>query len=111
MFLGVNIATYKPHIYKQNVQNIQSIDNNNKKKFAFLSVETIPDYRPKDMLPHNEKIQKTTSNQTTKFHQLQQMFGNIQTLEPNNDTNIPLYRQISTTTTYKTEDEVSGISS
>lgn len=88
------------------------MDNNNKKKFAFLSVETIPDYRSRDMLLHNEKIQKTTNNQTTKFHQLQQMFGkNVMNQEPNNDA-IPLYKQINNVDFYstrhlKTEDEVS----
>lgn len=71
---------------------MNAVDNNNKKKFAFLSTETIPDYRPRELLPHNEKIQKTTNNQTTKFHQLQQMFGN-KNHETNNDV-IPLYKQI-----------------
>lgn len=29
------------------------------------------------MLPESEKIQKTTNNQSTKFQQIQQMFGNF----------------------------------
>lgn len=69
-------------------------ENNNKKKFAFLSVETIPDYRSRDMLQPIEKSQKTSTNQSTKFHQLQQMFGStITNQEPNNE-EIPLYKQI-----------------
>ncbi|XP_045480101.1 coronin-2B-like isoform X2 [Harmonia axyridis] len=50
--------------------------NNNKKKFAFLSTETIPDYRPKDLI--NEKNLKTNTNQTTKFQELQQIFGHVE---------------------------------
>lgn len=46
--------------------------DNNKRKFAFLSTETVPDYRPKEQ--RIEKSQKTSSNQTTKFQQLQQKF-------------------------------------
>lgn len=68
-------------------------ENNNKKKFAFLSSETIPDYRPRDTLPQIDKSQKTSTNQSTKFHQLQQMFGNTITSEPNNE-ELPLYKQI-----------------
>lgn len=48
------------------------IIDNNKRKFAFLSTETVPDYRPKEQ--RIQKSQKTSSNQTTKFQQLQQKF-------------------------------------
>lgn len=52
------------------------IDNqkydNNSKKFAFLAQQTIPDYRPQQI---NDKNQKTSTNQSTKFHQLQAIFG------------------------------------
>uniref|UniRef100_A0A2S2NN35 Uncharacterized protein n=1 Tax=Schizaphis graminum TaxID=13262 RepID=A0A2S2NN35_SCHGA len=41
-------------------------------KFAFLSKETVPDYRPLDMLPEIEKNQKTQVNQNMKFQQIQQ---------------------------------------
>ncbi|XP_052895224.1 coronin-1C-like isoform X2 [Anopheles moucheti] len=46
--------------------------DNNTKKFAFLSQPTIPDYRPQTII---EKSQKTSTNQSTKFHQLQAIFG------------------------------------
>lgn len=52
-----------------------SLLENNKRKFAFLSTETIPDYRPKDLF--NAKEHKTTTNQTTKFQQLQQKFEHV----------------------------------
>lgn len=97
IFSGVNVSTYKPNVYKTTTPQIPSLDNNLKKKFAFLSTETIPDYRPKEIIPQkevqlqNEKNQKTTNNQTTKFHQLQKMFGNICN-EPNNDY-VPFHKQ------------------
>lgn len=74
--IGGSISTHKPRIYKQPLLP-PATDLNNKKKFAFLSTETVPDYRPVEL--HNiteEKSQKTSSNQTTKFQQLQQKFAN-----------------------------------
>lgn len=71
---------------------------NNKKKFAFLSTTTIPDYRPKDDISsYLEKSQKTTTNQNTKFQQLQQKFGNVanNTVSNHKDEDIPLFKQIS----------------
>lgn len=65
----LNINTIKQTQYK--ILESPSIDNN-KRKFAFLSTETVPDYRPKEQ--RIEKSQKTSSNQTTKFQQLQQKF-------------------------------------
>lgn len=65
----LNINTIKQPNY--NKIETPAIDNN-KRKFAFLSTETVPDYRPKEQ--RIEKLQKTTSNQTTKFQQLQQRF-------------------------------------
>lgn len=80
---------------------------NNKKKFAFLSVETVPDYRPKDVISITDKIQKTTTNQSTKFHQLQQMFGNL-TGSTDNSSDLPLYKQINSIgDNINTENEVS----
>ncbi|CAH0552658.1 unnamed protein product [Brassicogethes aeneus] len=58
--------------------------DNNRKKFAFLSTETNPDYRPKDLI--NEKSQKTSTNQTTRFQQLQQRFSQIEV----NNKDLPL---------------------
>ncbi|KMQ93490.1 coronin-2b-like isoform 1 protein [Lasius niger] len=71
-----SISTHKPRIYKP-PQLPPTTDLNNKKKFAFLSTETIPDYRPVELHDMSEKSQKTSSNQSTKFQQLQQKFGNV----------------------------------
>lgn len=65
----LNINTIKQPQYK--ILESPVIDNN-KRKFAFLSTETVPDYRPKEQ--RIEKSQKTSSNQSTKFQQLQQKF-------------------------------------
>lgn len=65
----LNINTIKQPQYK--ILETPGVDNN-KRKFAFLSTETVPDYRPKEQ--RIEKSQKTSSNQTTKFQQLQQKF-------------------------------------
>ncbi|CAL1677671.1 unnamed protein product [Lasius platythorax] len=73
---GGSISTHKPRIYKP-PQLPPTTDLNNKKKFAFLSTETIPDYRPVELHDMSEKSQKTSSNQSTKFQQLQQKFGNV----------------------------------
>jgi hypothetical protein len=88
---------------EKNNANTNSLTNN-KKKFAFLSQETVPDYRPIEVTssgrmtmqtrdstdlrdlqlrgssPPTEKSQKTNSNQNTKFQQIQQMFGNKTTV-------------------------------
>lgn len=76
MLLGGSISTHKPRVYKP-PQLPATTDLNNKKKFAFLSTETIPDYRPVELHDMSEKSQKTSSNQSTKFQQLQQKFGNV----------------------------------
>ncbi|XP_018579261.1 coronin-2B isoform X2 [Anoplophora glabripennis] len=81
---ALNITSIKQRHLK--VQEPASVDNN-KRKFAFLSSETIPDYRPKDMI--TEKSQKTTNNQTTKFQQLQQRFSHGV-----NNKDIPLIKEI-----------------
>ncbi|XP_044726544.1 coronin-2B-like isoform X2 [Chrysoperla carnea] len=118
---GGNITTHIPRVFKSTpIQHVLSSENNNQKKFAFLSCETIPDYRPKDMnaarIIHNEKSQKTSTNQTTKFHQLQQMFGNrANNIENNMDCENgdviiePLYKQIgsnSTSTQFDNESDL-----
>lgn len=74
MSTGGSITTHKPRVYKP-PQLPPTTDLNNKKKFAFLSTETVPDYRPIEFLDMSEKSQKTSSNQSTKFQQLQQKFG------------------------------------
>ncbi|XP_031631140.1 coronin-2B-like isoform X2 [Contarinia nasturtii] len=58
--------------HKDNDNKLNSCDNNNTRKFAFLAQQTIPDYRSQQLI---EKSQKTSSNQSTKFHQLQAIFG------------------------------------
>ncbi|XP_019871388.2 coronin-2B isoform X2 [Aethina tumida] len=80
----LNIPLLKQRNFKPAEQ--PSIDNN-KRKFQFLSTETIPDYRPKDMI--NEKSQKTSTNQSTKFQQLQQRFSQF---EANNKESSPLIK-------------------
>ncbi|EFN80061.1 Coronin-2B [Harpegnathos saltator] len=74
---GGSISTHKPRVYKPPQLLPPTTDLNNKKKFAFLSTETIPDYRPVELHDMSEKSQKTSSNQSTKFQQLQQKFGNV----------------------------------
>ncbi|KAJ8962012.1 hypothetical protein NQ314_005794, partial [Rhamnusium bicolor] len=81
----LNITSIKQRHFK--VQDPPAIDNN-KRKFAFLSTETIPDYRPKDLII--EKSQKTSNNQTTKFQQLQQRFSHVEV----NNKDIPLIKEI-----------------
>lgn len=56
------------------ITNQQDVDMNLKKKFAFLANETIPDYRTAPQRI-TLKEEKTTSNQSTKFHQLQSIFN------------------------------------
>lgn len=73
---GGSISTHKPRVYKQPLLP-PATDLNNKKKFAFLSTETVPDYRPVELHNITEKSQKTSSNQSTKFQQLQQKFANV----------------------------------
>ncbi|XP_075230829.1 coronin-2B-like isoform X2 [Lycorma delicatula] len=113
MKTGVTVRTHKPKAFKgSDLAQRATSDNNYRMKYAFLSKETIPDYRPLDEvvksyditktvadlvqnamrtshlihyittqpavgLPESEKSQKTSSNQSTKFQQIQQMFGNI----------------------------------
>ncbi|XP_058466744.1 coronin-1C-like isoform X1 [Malaya genurostris] len=69
---------------KENEIDNRKLDNNTK-KFAFLSQPTIPDYRPQTII---EKSQKTTTNQSTKFHQLQAIFGQHQTANHKDITNL-----------------------
>lgn len=59
-------------VNKNKENEIKNFDNNSK-KFAFLAQQTIPDYRSQTQL--SEKCQKTSTNQSTKFHQLQAIFG------------------------------------
>ncbi|CAH1647049.1 unnamed protein product [Spodoptera littoralis] len=116
MKTGVTISTHKPRTNNKDAPAMQPQDANNRKKFAFLSRETTPDYRPlgtwqpndhNNDTEHldvqvNEKSQKTSANQNTKFHQLQRMFGK-QTgdAEP-----VPLYKQINQGDVFSTEHEL-----
>lgn len=76
IFSGGSITTHKPRVYKPSHLS-SATDMNTKKKFAFLSTETVPDYRPMEYNEISEKSQKTSNNQSTKFHQLQQKFNNV----------------------------------
>ncbi|XP_034247287.1 coronin-2B-like isoform X2 [Thrips palmi] len=90
MKTGVTIRTHKPKVYKpgDNVLPIMA-ENNIRKKFAFLSRETVPDYRTVDLSPVDEKSQKTTNNQTTKFQQIQQMFsGQVNNVNHTNENSL-----------------------
>ncbi|KPJ18931.1 hypothetical protein RR48_12442 [Papilio machaon] len=116
---GVTISTHKPRTSSAETPALQPQDANNRKKFAFLSHETTPDYRPLATwqpppplanITHNndndvginEKSQKTNANQTTKFHQLQKMFGKqAGDAEP-----VPLYKQINQGDVFTTEHEL-----
>lgn len=90
-----NLNGLNKHKDNDNNKMAKSCDNNSK-KFAFLAQQTIPDYRPQQVNVHEfssysaknnlfsilffpyqmtEKRQKTSSNQSTKFHQLQALFG------------------------------------
>ncbi|CAH1106121.1 unnamed protein product [Psylliodes chrysocephalus] len=62
--------------------------DNNRRKFAFLSKETIPDYRPKDLIML-EKSRKTSNNET--FQKLQQKFNQI---EINNHQDVRLIKEV-----------------
>ncbi|XP_014292543.1 coronin-2B isoform X2 [Halyomorpha halys] len=101
MKTGVAVKTHKPKISTaaENL-NSGSVGNKYHMKMAFLSQQTIPDYRPldqRDTVPdivqntinnhichtkeelmnnaENEKNAKTSSNQSTKFQQIQRKFG------------------------------------
>lgn len=81
-----NTLTKKHDQEKQNRQQIEKldvklnkfVDNNISRKFAFLAQETVPDYRTSNEKFTN-KNEKTNTNQSTKFHQLQSIFGQQQT--------------------------------
>ncbi|XP_059478903.1 coronin-1A-like isoform X2 [Neocloeon triangulifer] len=66
----------KKPVLEEKTNSANNAITNNKKKFAFLSQETIPDYRPMEM-KENEKLSEKShkTNQNTKFQQIQQMFG------------------------------------
>ncbi|XP_018908014.2 coronin-2B isoform X1 [Bemisia tabaci] len=49
MKTGVTVHTYKPKVFKPN-ESTQKTDSNYRVKLAFLSRETIPDYRPLDVV-------------------------------------------------------------
>lgn len=95
----INITTIKQqrnnNTYNNNNNNktklnpVPTIIDNNKRKFQFLSTETIPDYRPKELII-NDKLHKTSTNQTTRFQQLQQRFSHVE----GNNKDIPLYKEI-----------------
>lgn len=130
MKTGGGVRTYKPRVTAKTPPPLAPALENNRRKFAFLSAETIPDYRqvffvlfsylaiisecnnflfvycrPKDVV--SEKCQKTTTNQSTKFHQLQQMFGNL-TSGAEVAADVPLYKQINSIgDSINTENEVS----
>lgn len=64
----------RKHVEVVDVKVNKFVDNNISKKFAFLTHETVPDYRPANEKFTN-KNEKTNTNQSTKFHQLQSIFS------------------------------------
>ncbi|GBP19644.1 Coronin-2B [Eumeta japonica] len=116
MKTGVTISTHKARGVGRDAPAFQPQDANNRRKFAFLSRETTPDYRPllgyvsiqdeaekeQKSQPLTEKSQKMTANQNTKFHQLQRMFGKTTETEPL----APLYKQINQGDVFTTENEL-----
>lgn len=93
----LNITTIKQQQQRNSSYNLNnkmktsppSTIDNNKRKFQFLSTETIPDYRPKELII-TDKVHKTSANQTTRFQQLQQRFSHVE----GNNKDIPLYKEI-----------------
>ncbi|XP_054280556.1 coronin-2B-like isoform X2 [Macrosteles quadrilineatus] len=78
MKTGVAVCTHKPQVFKgTELSRSATADNNYRMKYAFLSNQTTPDYRPIELLPESEKLQKTSTNQSTKFQQIQTMFTNF----------------------------------
>ncbi|XP_073971921.1 coronin-2B-like isoform X2 [Rhodnius prolixus] len=73
---GVTIRTHKPKVLTANepLQNGGS-DNKYHVKMAFLTKQTVADYRPLDGNAESEKIVKTSTNQSTKFQEIQRKFG------------------------------------
>ncbi|KAL4707911.1 hypothetical protein ACJJTC_013702, partial [Scirpophaga incertulas] len=111
MRTGVTITTHKPRASNKEAPAMQPQDANNRKKFAFLSRETTPDYRPlatwhpnddEPQVQVTEKCQKTNANQNTKFHQLQRMFGK----QGGGAEPVPLYKQINQGDVFSTENEL-----
>jgi len=50
MKTGVTVRTHKPKVYKPGDAVLPAnAENNIRRKFAFLSRETVPDYRPIDV--------------------------------------------------------------
>lgn len=110
---GVSIRTHRPKISTDNEKmNTGSSANKYHMKMAFLSQQTIPDYRPLDQrespVPdivqntinthmmqskeemnntENEKNAKTNTNQSTKFQQIQRKFGKSVFVEDKNKIN------------------------
>ncbi|KAL1512493.1 hypothetical protein ABEB36_002077 [Hypothenemus hampei] len=70
--LALDIQAIKQRKFVPKIKEPLVIDNN-RRKFQFLATETVPDYRPKEL--QDEKSMKTTTNQTTKFQQLQQRWS------------------------------------
>lgn len=58
----------RKHVEKLDATVKTTVENSISKKFAFLAEQTAIDYRP-------NKNEKTNTNQSTKFHHLQSIFG------------------------------------
>ncbi|KAK4008941.1 hypothetical protein OUZ56_014062 [Daphnia magna] len=69
------VRTFKPVRYDPVERKLQTSDKNNDKKFAFITQETVVDYRPVEMRAADAKAAKTSCNLGTKFQQTQQMWS------------------------------------
>uniref|UniRef100_T1JFZ6 Coronin n=1 Tax=Strigamia maritima TaxID=126957 RepID=T1JFZ6_STRMM len=96
---GVVVRTNKPVIYKANDNTLVTSDRNNEKKFMFISEETKPDYREVPKRPPSpinnlsfsfnltvEMVSDTLDGLGNRFHQIQQMWGNLSTKTTTNHT-------------------------
>ncbi|XP_045029974.1 coronin-2B isoform X7 [Daphnia magna] len=72
---SVLLRTFKPVRYDPVERKLQTSDKNNDKKFAFITQETVVDYRPVEMRAADAKAAKTSCNLGTKFQQTQQMWS------------------------------------
>ncbi|XP_046649722.1 coronin-2B-like isoform X3 [Daphnia pulicaria] len=69
------VRTFKPVRYDPVERKLLTSDKNNDKKFAFITQETVVDYRPVEMRAADAKAAKTSCNLGTKFQQTQQMWS------------------------------------
>lgn len=70
-----SVRTFKPVRFDPVEHKLLTSDKNNDKKFAFITQETVVDYRSVEMRAADAKAAKTSTNLGTKFQQTQQMWS------------------------------------